>query len=186
LGRATDWDQLTQRVLGLFDTPAYMRRALRVEDAVAALERRIEQQRWEWLEGVRRGLARWQGALERWPDASELLSGEMSDQLIRWSELAGRSDRPPAPELWPARPKRVLADLARTMQVFEERWERYLAVVDLDEVNRLIDDYNAKYLIEKECAFRSSRAAARGFRSMCRLDRAWLASRFPPLPRWRT
>lgn len=183
LGRQTDWDDLTKRVLGLFDQPAYIRRALRVDDAVASLHQRLAKQYQEQLRPVRIALAAWHKVLAHDPRAIKVL-----DETLRIRIAAMEQQLPPNPEPIPAttsrwiRPTRILDQLLASMDEFNRRWRDYIGAVDVSMIDRRIDEHNQYYLIEKECAFRSPRAAARGYRPMAAFDRRQLFERFPLLP----
>ena len=82
--------------------------------------------------------------------------------------------------------KRVLRnaafELVEAMEMFNGRWERWLAKVDLTPVNRAREDYNRYYLFEKECAVGSARVARIGFVKLTPVTSADVASHFPLLP----
>lgn len=179
---AHDLDHATQRLLGLYDVPAYVRRALRVEEGVLRLEQKIETQRREFLVPVRQALTRWNQACQKYPSA-RTIPPEAARPVLRTLADALPSDPPLRiiPLVWPVRPRRLWRDLTSAIPTFNQRWRHWLSAVDLDPVNQLIDSYNRNYLIEKECAFRSVKAAARGFQPMRPLERKELAERFPCL-----
>jgi hypothetical protein len=179
---AGDLDPTTRQLLGLFDVPAYVRRALRVEEAIRSLQTKVRNQRADFMIPIRQAHGRWCQAALRYPQASRLLSPtarETIHQLPRhWA------DDPPIriiPLLWPVRPKRVLSELIATIPRFNDRWSTWLGAVDLDAVNQLIGAYNRHYLVEKECAFRSAPAAGRGFRPMPLVRRADILNDHPLL-----
>lgn len=180
-GRSDDWDSITRSVLGLFDQPAYVRRALRVEEAMDQLRQRAKRQRNEWLSEVRVALAHWDQTCKRQPSAGELL-GEHRSSVDELMTSVGLPARPLPPPLWPMSGKRALRNLARAVDSFNRRWLRWIEHVDLGDVNRRVDEYNAHYLLEKECAFRSPMAAARGFVPLQHIDSSWLGRQFSPLP----
>lgn len=182
LGRQSDWDNLTKRVLGLFDQPAYIRRALRVDDAIAALHQKLVKQYEEQLRPVRIALVAWQFLVSQDPriqgsldDADRIRLQRLTDQLRGSAESAATLSR------W-TRPRRVLDRLFAAADDFNRGWNDYLAVVDISLIEKRIEEHNQYYLLEKECAFRSARAAARGYRPMAPFDRRQLLERFPLLP----
>ena len=59
--------------------------------------------------------------------------------------------------------RRLLSELIASWERFNSRWLAYVNDLDLERVNRLRDGYNRYYLLEKECAIRSSRTAGAGF-----------------------
>jgi hypothetical protein len=75
----------------------------------------------------------------------------------------------------------AVRDLLESMEMFNERWERYLEKVDLTPVNKARDDYNRYHLFEKECAVGSARVARMGYVKMIPATLDELASLFPPL-----
>jgi hypothetical protein len=179
---AGELDHATQRLLGLYDVPAYVRRARRVEEAILALEKKIEQQRTELFLSVRKAFARWEEASRRFPASCSLLDESTRQRLVLLAErLPAHPLIRTIPLLWPVRPKRIWQDLADAVRTFNNRWNQWATAVDLGPINRMIDDYNKHYLVEKECAFRSVRAASRQFQPMQRIDRQELIDRYPPL-----
>jgi len=182
LGRDTDWDDITQRLIGMYDLPAYMRRALRVEDALRGLEQRLAKQRDQQFETVRRQLRLWLSLVEKIP-ATPLNLNEAQRHTLDEIMRQVLKDRRPLPgQLWLPRWKKIFAEIQTAVARFNERWDQLLAVVDVTSVNQRIDEYNANYLIEKECAFRSARAAARGYQPLPHVSRDWLRELFPLLP----
>jgi len=77
--------------------------------------------------------------------------------------------------------RQALRELLESMTYFNARWLAELSKVDLSEVNRLRDGYNRYYLVEKECAMRSPRAARQGFEPMAPATTADLAALLPIL-----
>ncbi|MBX9654369.1 hypothetical protein K2Y11_12210 [bacterium] len=182
LGQQTDWDDITQRLIGMYDQPAYMRRALRVEDALRGLEQRLAKQRDQQLEPVRRHLRLWLSLVEKLPATPLNLNEGQRHTLDDIMREVLKVRRPLAGQLWLPRWNKILAEIERSVNKFNERWDQFLAIVDLSPVNQRIDEYNANYLLEKECAFRSARAAARGYQPLSHVSRDWLRQLFPPLP----
>lgn len=181
LGRQTDWDDMAKRVLGLFDQPAYIRRALRVEDAIRAIEEKIDHERKLMLAPVRRALAVWQELLRQKPDAAKLLTDRQAEAIAGVASMIDGPTSHGAIGVW-TRPRRVLGQLASAIDRLNERWVQYVEAVDVSLIEQRIDEYNRYYLLEKECAFRSPRAAARGFVHMPPFDRQRLLDRHPRLP----
>jgi hypothetical protein len=73
-------------------------------------------------------------------------------------------------------------DLIASVDRFNRRWSKFMLDLNLDPINRLIDHYNAHYLFEKECVFRSARVASRGFRPRPRITPETLLADHPRLP----
>ena len=182
LGRATDWDHMTQRLIGMFDQPAYMRRALRVEDALRGLEQHIHRQREQHLEWVRRPLRTWLTLVQRDPTIVDRLEEKCRTSLETLLSSVLKEGRPVEGLLWLPKPRKVLGEIHREVDRFNGRWQQLLAIVDLSPINQRIDEYNEHYLLEKECAFRSPCAAARGFQPLEHVGPDWLQSLFPTLP----
>lgn len=170
-------------LLGMVDVPAYVRRALRVQDALEQLREKLSAQRQAWLDGVRRPLRVW-NARER--TAGEVPLTPLGRQaLVALAAHVGPASVEPAPWQRGGTPTKLWTDLADAVGRFNQRWDRYTDAVDLTAVNTLIDGYNRFYLLEKECAFRSSRVAAIGYRPLPLLSGPALRAMFPllaPLP----
>ena len=175
-GGAADVKQL----LGLFDTPAYLRRAQRVEEGTRRLFEQCARRRREWLENVARRMRQWNSV--RLGLAPNALATECSQQIESLNAVLQTTGEL-APE-WAqlARPAAVWKELSRSVARFNSRWNRYVDELDLTGVNELIDGYNRHYLTEKECAFRSTRLAARGYRPKDRVTADGLRYRYPLLP----
>ncbi|MBY0588662.1 hypothetical protein K2X85_15930 [bacterium] len=177
---AGDLDHATQHILGLFDVPAYIRRALRVEEAIRSLDAKVLAQRTDMLIPVRHSHARWEEVCRRYPRWATWPT--TSDQQIITELPNAWANMPPIrviPLLWPIRPKRLFADLSLSIQQFNQRWHQWIHAINLARTNALIDDYNRHYLIEKECAFRSTRAAGRGFLPKAPIEREPFLLRYP-------
>jgi hypothetical protein len=72
--------------------------------------------------------------------------------------------------------------LIPSLERFNQRWRKFLPTVDLTAVNRLREDYNRYYLLEKECAVRSSVVARRGYSPLQPVTVDDLADVLPLLP----
>jgi len=183
LGRDDD-HRFVQRVLGHYDAPAFIRRARRVQGTLDDLLAKCRHQRDQWLAmprihlGLLKNLARDWDRLRPW-----LLD---DDQIIHLKEL----DTELAPRL---RVKvnatsservlrRSLGTFRESLEIFNRRWLDYLPKVDLTPVNEARDGYNRYYLLEKECAMRSSRLARQGFKRLELFTLEKLMAILPPLP----
>ncbi len=179
----TEHDELFQRLIGHYDVPAYVRRGLRLETTLRSFFARLERRRREYLSGVTVAL-RLVARMVRSPqDLRPFLHDERQVELIsrlfeQFAPEAPWSDRCAKP----ARVHRQLRELVASIRRFNRAWRRELAAVDLTAVNEEITRYNRFYPIEKECAFRSSRLATRGFEPVRELTLDSLLNRFPPLP----
>ena len=81
---------------------------------------------------------------------------------------------PPAWAAQPAPPRRrraVARDLVASVARFNRRWAAFLDGLNLEPVNRQIDQYNRYYVLEKECVLGSARLAVRHFTPRARLTR---------------
>jgi len=165
-------DAETRQLLGLFDVPAFARRGQDLEYALARLDTRCLRERAAMLEMVRLRLRQW-AASSMGPD-----SRTVPLWLASGSEPSTWADRP-APE---RRRRAVARDLVASVERFNRRWTRFLAELDLDAINRMVDRYNQYYLLEKECVLGSARLAARHFVPRERLTPDGLLARYPTLP----
>lgn len=181
---SSDPDERAKReIAGMFDAPAYVRRALRMQEAVELVRKKCRQQRAEWLEGVALRLRQWLAVVrddpEAWqaatPAAVRVIDELASLGLMEDAALRARAQ---------ARPKEALRNLGESVERFNRRWRRYTENLDTHAANQAIDGYNEHYLFEKECAFRSRRAAQLGYEPHERLDPLWLQTEFPFLPAW--
>lgn len=181
LGGHDPWTRSTRKLLGLMDTPAYLRRALRVQEAIQHVHARCQRQRDEWEAGVRLRHGLWRLATERDPTWPRCLSDESAAALSRLEIAIGPIERP-RPGVKAAAPAQAWTDLVASVARFNQRWSNFLAHIDLVAANRLIRGYNENYVLEKECAFRSARLARLGFQPMPPLSPESLAARYPLLP----
>jgi hypothetical protein len=177
-------DDTFSRVLGLYDTPAYVRRGLRVEESRERVLRRCESVRDEYLRWVRVQLAALRGTASDWRELRAWLESEDDRRIV--AELVEQllplqaAATIPRTALW--RRGSILREFIASLQRFNERWDRFVGTVDLREANAAVDAYNRFYLLEKECAMRSPRLAAKGFQPAQPLTRDELMRKFPPLP----
>ena len=91
-----------------------------------------------------------------------------------------RTPIPPDPSA--ARVASLLENLRVAFTRFDQRWDKFLAEIDLTPVNRARDGYNRYYLLEKECAVRSEKTARAGFEPLPMVATDDLRKLFPPLP----
>lgn len=172
------------QMLGQYDAPAYVRRARRVQDAVEQLVEQCRRQRDDWLRLVRVRLALLHAlagdfvALQPW--LSEL--SHLATLRHLHETLAPRLRHAVATTTSSRALRRALGELVESMERFNRRWQSFLSALDLESVNQLRDGYNRYYLLEKECALRSPRAARQGFQRLEPLSVADLAALFPLLP----
>jgi hypothetical protein len=180
-----DETRIFQQALAGFDTPAYVRRARRVQGALDTLLAGCNKRREEWLLMSRIHLAVLHAQAGRWevlrplladPGQEEVL-GRLHDELRPELVVPVRQTDSPRTHL------RTLCKLCASLERFNEQWLAHVEKVDPTEVNRLREGYNRYYLLEKECALRCGSAVARrGFEPLPPLSRAELLSLLPPLP----
>ncbi len=177
-------DDAVRLLLGRYDVPAYVRRGLRVEAAIRdffADATRLYRELLEPVLACARALARQLPG----PDALACHFPEPGEQHLIQSLY--RTLLPTAP--WRGssathahRSAHAAAERLRAALVrFNRRWQAQVAELDYAAVNREIDGYNRYYLIEKECALRSRKLAARGFRPLERITPATVLERLPIL-----
>jgi hypothetical protein len=175
---------LMNQFLACYDVPAYVRRARRVQEAFEELLARCRRQRDEWLRMVRVRLALLKALAGDWSRLTPWLADEGE------TEALGRLDAELAPRLRyavaPVESGRVLRravdELCDSIERFNHRWANYLPTIELEELNALRDGYNRYFILEKECAVRSSRVARQGFRPLAPLTLEELTALLPPLP----
>lgn len=173
-------DPELRRMLGMFDTPAFARRGQDLEHALKFLHARLRRNRAELLEMVRLRLRRTIVGFES-PEAWAAAVGVPFEAI--WSAVGG--DEPPAwgSSCGSARRRRALArELVASIERFNRRWAGLMGEINLAPINRMIEQYNRYYVLEKECVLRSSRLAARHFapHPPVTIDDLWTA--FPALP----
>lgn len=167
------------QLLGLFDSPAFVRRGQDLEYALNRLAARLVRDRDGMLDMVRVRLRQWAGAATGPDDFRDVLRAPVAPLFA----LSGAE--PPA---WADRPavlKKRLAvarDLGASVSRFNRRWSDLLDGLALDGLNRQIDHYNRYYVLEKECVLGSSRLAARHFSPKPPMNRDSLLEQFPTLP----
>jgi hypothetical protein len=148
-----------------FDTPAYVRRGLAVEEMWLSLQGKLQHTWTEWsgpmgmlcsqLRHQADGLEKFRPWLGSDEDLARLL------ELDR--RLNFRLKYPPGKSLWLWPLKGSLKRLRQMGLHLNEAWAKHLATLDLGPLNRARELYNRWYILEKECAMRSARLAAGGF-----------------------
>jgi hypothetical protein len=168
-----------RELLGLYDAPAFARRGVDLEYALARLDARCRRERAAMLEMVGLRLRQWAALASGAETALQAFARPIDD-------LWPRVDVPPP--TWADRPapvrklRAVARDLAASVERFNRRWERFILGLDFEPVNRLIDRYNRYYVLEKECTLRSARLAARHFEPKPRVSHEAILGRYPTLP----
>jgi hypothetical protein len=177
-----DERRIVQRVLGHFDAPAFVRRVRRLEDSERILREHLAQKRAEWLAMTLRvgQLLALAGDWDR--VRPHLASAESLDGIRMLHDALQPELRLPLKANPSARVLRaVLRELIAAIDLFNQRWQRYIAEFDLGPINALRDGYNLHYLIEKECALGNARVARMGFKRLDPLTTADLLREFPLL-----
>jgi hypothetical protein len=177
-------NEVFKRSLAQGDTPAYIRRARRVEAALEQLLDHCRRRRAEWLEMVRLRISILHALAGDWDNVRPFLADEQQINIFRYSLAALVSPlRTPVGPTASARILRhALYELQDSLERFNQHWQEFLASVDLTLINELRDGYNRYYVLEKECAVRSPRVARQGFVPLQPLTHEELASQFPLLP----
>lgn len=172
-------DTEMKELLGLYDVPAFARRGQDLEYALARLGQRCRRERSAMREMVVVRLRQWAAVASGPATASEVFATPI-DPL--WPSC----DAPPpawADREAPRRRLRIVGrDLVASVARFNARWARFLDEWNDEPINRLIDQYNRYYVLEKECSLGSARLAARHFVSKPRVSPASLLAAYPPLP----
>jgi hypothetical protein len=168
-----------KELLGLFDAPAFARRGQDLEYALARLHARCRRERDALLDMVRLRLRQWAGVATG-PDD---VSGAFVAPIAALWPLCDAE--PPAWTGQPApfhRRRSVARDLVSSVTRFNQRWAAFLDQLNVEPINRMIDQYNRYYVLEKECIMGSARLALRHFTPKALLTRAALDEEYPALP----
>jgi len=166
-------------LLSMFDLPAFARRGQDLEYGLKRIDLRCQRERHAMLEMVRVRLRQWAGAVTS-DRSSDLI---FNDPLAPLWPLCGAE-----PPVWgttpaSARKQRAIAnDLIASTSRFNQRWSRFLNELDFGHINRMIEQYNRYYLLEKECILGSARLAARFYTPFVPLSRDSLLESHPLLP----
>jgi hypothetical protein len=188
LGRDDD-NEAFKRFLAQYEAPAYIRRARAVQAALDQLLDHCRRQRAEWLKIVRLRIGMLHALAGEWDNLRPFLADDDQLDILRYflAALASPLRAPVEPTTSARALRRALRELHESLELFNRRWQAFLASVDLTTVNELRDGYNRYYVLEKECAVRSARVARQGFVRMEPLTIDDLTAEFPllPLPRLR-
>jgi len=176
--------QLLDRLLGRYDVPAYIRRAQRVQAAFDQLVQRCQHRRDEWLTMVRTRLGQVYALAGDWEQLRSLLAEPEQVRALEqlYAVLAPRLRLPVERTASTRVLRRAFSELQASMERFNRKWQAYLADVDLTDVNALREGYNRYYLLEKECAVRSTRIARQGYQPLAPVTLGDLATLMPALP----
>jgi hypothetical protein len=168
-----------RELLGLFDVPAFARRGQDLEYALVRLRSRLRSQRSTLLDMVRLRLRQW-AAASSGPEADFRIFAEPIDRLWPLTDAGPPKWAERSASTWKLRS--IARDLIASVERFNRRWVDHLDKVNLDPVNKMVDDYNRYYLLEKECSLGSARLAARNFEPKVRVTIDEIRAEFPPLP----
>lgn len=176
--------EVFKRFLSQYDAPAYIRRARGVQAAFEQLLEHCRRRRAEWLEIVRLRIGMLHALAGNWENLRPFLADEEQLDILRYHLAALAAPlRAPHEATDSARAlRRALQELHESLERFNQRWQTFLAGVDLAAVNELREGYNRYYVLEKECAVRSARIARQGFTPLPPLTTEELAAHFPLLP----
>jgi hypothetical protein len=181
-GQPDDERRVRMMVAAQYDAPAYVRRARGVESSFETLMEQCRKKRAEWLLGVRLYVGALHAAGD-WVELRRLLTDD--GELTVLHRLHAEAGDPEVPMTGPTDDRgrrRTLLRLRASVERFNRRWVAFVAVLDLSEVNRLRDDYNRYYLLERECAVGPDRRAQQSFRRLPPLTTADILAELPPLP----
>ena len=172
-------DPEIKELLGLFDVPAFARRGQELEYTLRRMHDHCRQRREEMLEMVHLRLRQWSKVAAGPEDWAPEFSAPID---FLWA-LTGAAEPAWAGQPAPLRQRRAVArDLKSSVERFNERWGQFLDALNLDPANKVIDQYNQYYVLEKECVMGSARLAARYFTTIPRLSPASLRQDHPLLP----
>ena len=184
IGSQGDERQLLTRLVAQYGAPAYVRRARQVQDALDDLIEHCGRQRNEKLTMVRSRLAVLFALAGDWVRIRPLVVDD--DQVNHLQEMYASLGPTLRLSIEPTSSRRALAralaELAESIERFNRAWQAFICAVDLIGINKLREEYNRHYLLEKECALRSARLARLGFSKLDPLTVEELAQLFPALP----
>ncbi len=154
--------------------PSFVRRAQAVEAALAKLHATIGRERSKRLESLlpagRLAFALQQRRTQLPASVLRLLEVLTREPKFFKRSAAGRADA-----------RRVIKELSRRVDAFNERWETYIETVSLGEVHAAQQKYNRYYALEREAALR--RLPPQRFTPLELSTREELRTAWPPLER---
>ncbi|MEM7312949.1 MAG: hypothetical protein AAF497_07335 [Planctomycetota bacterium] len=165
------------------DTPAFVRRALSVENAEKSLIASCRAAREKMLEFCRMRLGV-VGALvdKRWVLLNGYIGESMANRLgelhEKWQPQLRLAVEPSDD---PRKLRRAIKELITSFESFNRKWDNYLATVSLNEINATRDQYNKYYVVEKSAAFLSDAIGKEGFEELQPFERDDLECRVPKL-----
>jgi hypothetical protein len=180
--------QILNEMIGRFSAPSFIRRAKLVETTWSLLVDRCAKVRRDRLTFVGLRLGQIHALAGSWEAVRAWLTDEDDLTQLRdlFDELQPRLRMPLEPTTSKRELRAALNELIEAMEMFNERWARWLAKIDLKAVNQAREDYNRYYLFEKECAVGNARVARIGFTKMGPITLEDVTKQFPllKLPRF--
>lgn len=167
-----------------FDDPAFVRRARKVDDLWQELLRQCRSTRRRMLKTPRMRLALL-GALvgHDWSALAPVLADQTdAERLERLSEEWKPALRAEVTATTSKRKTiRAVKQLIRSLDTFNDGWSEFVLGLNLAEVNRVREDYNNYYVLEKSCAFDSEQIGQAGFKRLLPVTPDHLLAEFPLL-----
>jgi hypothetical protein len=180
--RSDNVDQFRQFLVGS-GGPAFLRRTSQVTGAYEQLLDACRKQRHELLSMVDLRLATLLALAGSWEAIRPLVVSEAQLEALKslHAERNPRLRHEVRSVDSSTKLQNALLELAESIKNFNRRWLEYLNSVDCTPINRLREDFNRYYVLEKECAVRSVSVATQGFRPLEMLSIEHLRELFPAL-----
>src|SRR5262245_54795914 len=149
---------------GLFDAPAFVRRARNVEAALEYLLGRARVVREEWLAMTRMRVGVLHALAGEWSALRPWLAGDDQVPVLEQlrEALSPKLRLPPERTRSPRALRGALREVLESLQRFNARWMKYQLEIDVAVVNELREGYNRYYLLEKSCAIRNEAVVRAG------------------------
>jgi len=174
---------IINEMIGRFAAPSFIRRAKLVEATWSHLLERCAKARFEQLKFVGLRLGQLFALAGSWEVLRRCVRRDVD--LIDLQTLhAVLQPRLLAPLAATSSRRALLGagrELIEAMEMFNQRWSRWLAKIDLRAVNQARADYNRYYLFEKECVVGSAAIARVGYRTLEPVTLEEVAARWPLL-----
>ena len=160
------------------EEPAFIERARVAEDALTSLLERCAAGRAELLEWPRRHFTRLRRRIDDdWDRITPLVTDDDAGSMF-----VGLAAELPAidqsrPSMF-ATDHSLLRNFLESAKRFNRAWGQFLDNAGLGDVNRVRDEYNRFYPVEKSCAFGLD-SVNDGFTALPVLTRTFLETRFP-------
>ena len=175
--------QTFQQIAGVFDEPAFIRRARQTENAWTFLLQRAKR---EYLERLKMPLMRL-ARLEMLSSNFQLIGNALAPEAVTILADVFQTHTPRLKRQLKATACQSELDkevrlLVESFRRFNSKWESFIQKLDYERVNILRDGYNKYYVLEKECALQSFRTAYDSFRPLPPVSEREVLQRFPLLP----